>query len=215
MPDVNIFVSVGGTATVAQETFVRAVEDRLRSEGMTPHTVGRNTFSADAPLTAVTRLMDTCSGAVVIALERTFFPSGTERRGGIQQAALSDVKLPTPWNQIEAAMAYSRGLPLLVIVESGLNSEGLLERGYDWYVQQVQPQTAALNSNEFNGVLASWKNKLAMTGQNVRPSRAMIELTVAELLGSLKPGQLWSCLAGLAALVAGAFAAGAKLFGAH
>lgn len=74
MNEMNVFVSVGGTANDRQEAFVRAVEDRLRSEGLIPYTVGRNTFSADAPLKAVTELLDKCSGAVIIVLERTYFP---------------------------------------------------------------------------------------------------------------------------------------------
>jgi hypothetical protein len=213
MNDRKVFVSVGGTATEQQEAFVRAVEDRLRSEGLVPHTVGRNTFSAGAPLKKVTELLDECSGTVVIALERSYFASGTERRGGPKEIALTDVKLPTPWNQIEAAMTYARGLPLMVIVEAGLKSEGLLERGYDWYVQWVKPEAAALNSNEFNGVLASWKQKMVETPKKASPSRTPSDLTVAELLGGLKPVQLWSVLVALAALVAGAFALGGKLFG--
>jgi hypothetical protein len=109
MNEMNVFVSVGGTATEQQEKFIRAVEDRLRSEGLVPHTVGRNTFSSDAPLKTVTELLNKCSGTVVIALERTYFASGIEKRGGPKESSLSNVKLPTPWNQIEAAMAYSRG----------------------------------------------------------------------------------------------------------
>ena len=58
MNESNIFVSVGGTANERQEAFVRAVEDRLRSEGLIPHTVGRNTFSADSPVKTVTELLD-------------------------------------------------------------------------------------------------------------------------------------------------------------
>jgi len=67
-----VFVSVGSTSTKSQEDFVRAVEDRLRIEGLEPHTVGRNTFGSEAPLKTVTQLMDKCAGAVVIALERTY-----------------------------------------------------------------------------------------------------------------------------------------------
>ena len=139
MKEFDVFVSVGGTANDAQEAFVRAVEDRLRSEGLIPHTVGRNTFSSDAPLKTVTDLMNNCSGTVVVALERTYFPSGVEKRGGPSAANLAEARYPTPWSQIEAAMAYSRGHPLMVIVEKGLRSEGLLERGNDWYVQSVDP----------------------------------------------------------------------------
>lgn len=213
MNELNVFVSVGGTATEKQEAFVRAVEDRLRSEGLVPHTVGRNTFSADAPLKAVTALLDRCSGTVVIALERTYFAAGIEKRGGSKESALTEVRLATPWNHIEAAMSYARGLPLLVIVETGLKSEGLIERGYDWYVQWVSRDAAALTFNEFNGVLASWKQKMLDAPKQAAPSKAPADLTVAELLGGLKPVQLWSVLVALAALVAGAFALGGRLFG--
>lgn len=213
MNELNVFVSVGGTATDSQEAFVRAVEDRLRSEGLVPHTVGRNTFSSDAPLKTVTELLDKCSGTVVIALERMYFPSGIEKRGGPKEVPLSDVRLPTPWNQIEAAMAYSRNHPLMVIVESGLKSEGLLERGNDWYVQWVKPEAAALSTTEFNGVLASWKQKMLSTPKTPAPTKVASELTLAELAGSLKPAQLWSFLGALATLVGGAFALGGKLLG--
>lgn len=214
MNEINVFVSVGGTATERQEAFVRAVEDRLRIEGLVPHTVGRNTFSSDAPLKAVTQLLERCSGTVVIALERTYFSSGVDKRGGSSESPLSDVKLPTPWNQIEAAMAYSKGHPLMVIVEAGLKSEGLLERGNDWYVQWVTPESASLNSTEFNGVLADWKRRLKVPiGKAVPEPKPPSELTVADLLGGLRPTQLWSVLGALAVLVAGAFALGGKLFG--
>ena len=60
-------------------------------------------------------------------------------------------------------MAYARGLPLLVIVDAALKGEGLLEQKYDWYVQRVRLEESALNSPEFNGVLADWKRKMAQS----------------------------------------------------
>ena len=110
-------------------------------------------------------------------------------------------------------MAYSRNHPLRVIVENGLKSEGLLERGNDWYVQWVKPEAAALSTTEFNGVLASWKQKMLTGPKKQTPSKAPSELTVKELVGGLKPTQLWSVLGALAALIAGAFTLGGKLFG--
>jgi hypothetical protein len=217
MEDYNVFVSVGGTATEKQEAFVRAVEDRLRSEGIIPHTVGRNTFSSDAPLKTVLDLMEKCIGTVVIALERTYFPSGVERRGGASQTSLSEVRYPTPWNQIEAAMACTRGHPILIIVEKGLRGEGLLEKGNDWYIQWVELSASALTTLEFNGVLSSWKRKVAERATSSstplsRDAKPLDKLTVVELLGMMNAGQLWSVLAALAALIAGAFVLGAKLF---
>jgi hypothetical protein len=104
----------------------------------------------------------------------------------------------------------------MVLMESGLKSEGLLEPGFDWYVQRIQPTPSALTTNEFNGVLADWKSKVdshqtASIGPRTDPSKLPADLTVQELIGSLKPAQLWSAFVALAALVWGAFALGAKL----
>lgn len=214
MEEKLIFVSVGATATAEQESFVRLIEDRLRSESLTPKTVGRNTFSADAPLKAITELMEHCSGIVVIALERSYFPAGLDKRGGSRQANLSDTRLPTPWNHIEAAMAYTKHLPLLVIIEAGLKAEGLLEPGYDWYVQTLPLEAMALSSNEFNGVLADWKDKVLAMGSSAKPRLQGLnpaEMSVLDLVGALRPVQLWSVAIALAGLLAGAFSLGARL----
>ena len=130
---------------------------------MVPHTVGRNTFSADAPLNTVSELMDKCSGA-------------------------------------------------MVIVESGLKAEGLLERGHSWYVQRVNPTPASLHSNEFNGVVASWKEKMVHRPSRSPSSKPVAEFTLTELIRGLKPAHLWSILSALATLAAGAFALGGQLF---
>lgn len=209
----NVFLSVGGTANETQERFVSELERRLRAEGLIPHTVGRNTFSSDAPLKTVEELMSRCDGTIVLALERTFLAKGTEKRGGDKERELEAVSFATPWNQIEAAMSYANGLPLLVIVEEGLKAEGLLEPGYDWYVQTVPLTTQSLTTPEFNGVLASWKEKLVkkrdgQKSQTITPDK----MTVGELIGALKPSQLWPVLVALSGLVVGAFALGAKLF---
>ncbi|MCF5590019.1 hypothetical protein [Pseudomonas syringae] len=212
MNELNVFVSVGGTATEQQESFVRAVEERLRSEGLIPHTVGRNAFSVDSPLKTVTELLDKCSGTVVIALERMYFPNGVERRGGLKEFYVLDVKLATTWNQIEGAMAYSRGHPLMVIVETGVKNEGLLERGYDWYVQSVPVDPSILASPEFNGVLSSWKNKLTQPSKKTSLAKNPDELRIGEIINNMKPAHLRGTLATIAVLVVGSFALGAKFF---
>src|SRR5262245_17675978 len=108
-------------------------------------------------------------------------------------------------------MAYSRGHPLMVIVEHGIKSEGLLERGYDWYVQWVKPDPAALNTAEFNGVLASWKQKMVTRSTKTKVVENPADLTIGVLISSMKPSHLWSVLGAIAVLLAGAFALGGKI----
>ena len=213
MEQKNIFISVGLPATKEQEVFVAAVESRLQSEGLIPNIVGRNKFSVDSPLKTINELMDNCCGAVIIALERTYFPIGIEKRGSLKETVLKETKYPTPWNQIESAMAYTKRLPILVIVEEDLKSEGLLEKGFDWYVLSLKPVKASLLAPNFNGVLHSWKQKVELYKKqknNIDPDT----LTIGELIKlikNLKVSHFWAVLGALASLLSGAFALGRLL----
>ncbi|NTW50217.1 MAG: hypothetical protein HGB19_10915 [Chlorobiales bacterium] len=151
--------------------------------------------------------MNECAGTVVIAFERVRIVDGIDRRGSSEEKNISNQILPTVWNQIEAAMAYVLGHPLLVIVENGARDEGLLEAGYDWYVQRVDLDPAIFAKKQFIGVFADWKRRVE---DNARRQRKMdvANLTIGEIFTSMKPAQLWSLLGALAAIVAGAIAIG-------
>jgi hypothetical protein len=208
----NVFVSVGTGLNQTQEAFVSAIEGRLRGLELLPSTIGRNTFSSDAPLRAVTDLMDRCSGAVVIALERYHFAKGVERRGTDKERPLTVTNLSTSWNQIEAAMAYGRGLPLLVLVDETLQCDGLLEKGNDWYVLRLPVDPTSLNSPEFSGVLKSWHERVAKRAATPASSKSDLgTMSIAQIFGTLKPAQIWALITTSATALAGAFALGAKL----
>lgn len=156
----NVFISVGRTVTEEQEAFVRALEEQIRSQGLIPRAVGRSDFSSSHPLKFIQELMNDCVGTVIIAFERVKVIDGLERRGSSEEKPLSNQILPTVWNQIEAAMAYVLGHPLLVIVEKGSRNEGLLEAGYDWYVQHVDLSPSALSSKQFVGGVPTGNERL-------------------------------------------------------
>lgn len=214
MVPINIFISVGATSTPEQEKFIQSIENRLKVENLIPNTVGRNTFDSDSPIKAIKKLMDECFGVLIIALERTYFPHGIEKRGGEEEKVLKEIRLPTPWNQVEAGMAFIKGLPVLVIVEDSLKTEGLLERGYDWYVISTSIEQHSLITPEFNGVLASWRKKVdefhkKQSEKTEQPSKIdPSTLTIGELLKNLKPANLWSILASLVGLIGAAFTIG-------
>jgi hypothetical protein len=152
--------------------------------------------------------MDRCSGAVVIAVERYWFDKGTERRGSPKEKRLDAVSLPTPWNQIEAAMAYSRGLPLLVLVDEKLRCEGLLEKGNEWFVQELPVDPASLSSPAFTGLLDDWRKRVCQRREPQRPASDPAKMSIAALVGALGLPQLWTLLGALALLLGGAFSLG-------
>ncbi len=201
---IDIFLSAGKTSTEAQERFVQGIEAHLQRNGMSPRTVGRTEFSSEQPLRLISRLIDECSGTVIVAFERTHISRGLERRGSGAEKGVAGVNLPTVWNQIEAAMAYSHFHPLLVIVEKGVKPEGLLESGYDWYVQEIDLDLSSLNTPSFQGIFADWKmrvEKRHAAPQDAAVTRHPESMTLGEWLTSLTVPQLWKTAAALLGLL--------------
>lgn len=153
---INVFLSVGRPFTAEQEGVVASVEAHLAQHGLRARTVGRNMFTHKDPLPFVSGLMDQSAGALVIALERIAVEQGLERRGAPEQRAISNVAIATPWNQIEAAFAFAKGIPLLVIRERSVRADGLLERNYGWHVHATGFEPGFLTTPDFAGVFASW-----------------------------------------------------------
>jgi hypothetical protein len=197
----DIFISAGRNSKPEHEKFISEIEQFLRNNGLNPRAVGRNEFTASQPLKYIKQVMNECSGTVVIAFERIHLEQGYEKRGSDAEKPLSNVNISTVWNQIEASMAYVFGHPLLVIVETGVRSEGLLETGYDWYVQWVDMNASTLQEREFLGVFADWKKQVEgykINGKkdlsNKPTSIDPKELTISQIVGSLKPAQLWTII---------------------
>jgi hypothetical protein len=165
--------------------------------------------------------LESCAGAVIIAFERTHVSEGVDRGRPVPENALRDRALTTVWNQIEAAMAYTLGRPLLVIVEEGLVSEGLLGARNDWSVQWLPLDPARLETAEFLGSVGDWKRSvLALSEQRNKVESSKLEpditgKTVGQIVGELRPGQFRALVAGtadaLAAIATTAFSLGAKL----
>lgn len=156
----DIFLSVGRISTQRQEDFITALEEFLINEGFNPRIIGRTEFSSQQPLKFIAEVMRECAGTVVIAFERIFIESGVEMRKSQSAQLIKEERLPSIWNQIEAGMAYVLDHPLLVIKEHGLKKEGVLEFGYDWYVQNVTIDPIIIKSDLFIGVFKDWKNRV-------------------------------------------------------
>lgn len=155
-----VFLSVGGSRTKQQDAFVASVKKLCLSRGLDASTVDEYTATNKQPLKDVAHRMSRCYGAIVLAFERARVESGVWRRGCPGEEPMKDVRFPTVWNQIEAAMAYVRGLPLLVVAEAGLQSEGLLESKYDWRVKWVDLDTFAVEDPEFSGMFDDWRESV-------------------------------------------------------
>jgi hypothetical protein len=206
----KVFLSVGRVSTPEQRIFLENLESRLRASGLEPKTIGRNTFTSGQVLQRIQATMRECRGLLVLAFERTRFSSGIElQEEGEQPLRFAERRCATPWHHIELGMASMLDLPTLVVIEKGLHEEGLLEDKYSWYVIRAQLKPESLGKDHFSGTLNDWIERTKTS-----PQRALTkteDLTIGQLVNNMRPSQLWGVLAGLVALVVGAFAAGSYI----
>ena len=198
----KIFISKGSAATQEQRAFVDAILEVLDTVAISARIMGENEWSHEQPLKAIKKIMKECDGAVIIAFTRTQFEEGVELKKD-QTVPISNINLPTTWNHIEASMAYSFELPLLVVAENSLKSEGLIEDGYDWRVYWTDLDPEVVKSDSFKGFLQSWKGAVEQKKLSTpNPDLDLSKVGLGKLLSMISLPQLWSLIGVLATVIA-------------
>lgn len=122
----NIFVSRPTTIEPAFESAYLDFESFLGTKTIRTRRLGGNDYSRQAPLKAVFQIIDECCGAIILGYPQ-FTIRHEVRRGTKTQNDYGHV-FPTPWNQIEGALAYRAETPVLVIAHHGVEG-GVFDHG--------------------------------------------------------------------------------------
>jgi hypothetical protein len=165
MQQIPIFLSYPKPCHSTQEQFVAGVGLYLVGRGLQARTLGVTDYDTDAPLKAVRRLMLECNGLITIGFKRNYIEKGTSRYStdlpDLSPTPLDGQWTTTPWAQIEAAMAYQLGLPILILREKGVIEEGILEKGVvGLYMPEFdveKPLDRYFNSTEWTAMLGKWE----------------------------------------------------------
>ena len=122
-----VFLSVTMPHLPEQEAFLAAIASAMAQHGMTPLPLDRNEWSFEAPLIPIRQLMIACYGTVVIAMARGVVTEGVDYVNGEREQRYFQRYIATPWTQIETAMAFQLGHPILVLKEDIIHPEGVLD----------------------------------------------------------------------------------------
>lgn len=153
----NIFFSIGTPSGPQQQKIFHLVRSALEKRGMIAK---QPEWSYKKPLVNIRDTLNECVGMIVVAYPRTLITLGKDHPGAPKEQSIEDVLLTTPWNHIEAAFAYDRGLPLMVIKDMVLRPEGFLDQDYDWAVQSVVLDEAFLTGTAFNSMLDGFSSQV-------------------------------------------------------
>ena len=161
---ISIFLSYPKPITTQQEMFLQKTFSYLENRGLAPRTLGVTDYDMETPLKAIRRMLLECNGLISIAFRRSLIIQGTVRFGTdlptLVQQPLDNIWLTSPWSQIEGAMAYQLGLPMLLFREKGVLADGIFERGVvGLYMPEfdVSEIDHYFNTLEWNEILGKWE----------------------------------------------------------
>ncbi len=162
--NISVFLSYPKPYVKRQQLFIDQLSRYLIGRGFEPRTLGVTDYDVDAPLTAIRRLLLESNGLLCIAFRRSMINDGIVKPKsdiGEPETNLSGVWLSSPYCQIEPAMAFQLGLPVLIFREKGVLEEGILEKGvlgtYMPEFDLTKSVNAYFKSMEFMQMLGRWE----------------------------------------------------------
>lgn len=118
---IPVFVSAPSpdNLSTAQQESVDIIEGLVSRYKLEWRALGRSDYPNDLPLKEVLRLVKHCSGGIILGFEQFRADSGEYKPGSPNaKTATGRVSFPTPWNQLEAGILFSAGLPIIIFRES-------------------------------------------------------------------------------------------------
>lgn len=128
--DYPVFLSHPAPYLRSQKEFIDRFRSELTKIGLVSHTIGVTDYDMDSPLRGIRSLMSVTDGLIAIALKRHHVITGKSKDSsdiGASSVSLDGQFFTSPFCQIEPAMAFQLGLPVLVFREKGVFEEGMLE----------------------------------------------------------------------------------------
>ena len=159
---INVFISHPTPYNKQQENFLSLIELELKKHNLNPTNLGKNNWSFKSPLKPIKKIMDTCVAAIVIGLERHHSLIGYEKEFSKDSKELIHKYSSSPWIQIEAGMAYQAELPILILKDNKVYSEGILDPQisdsfvFEFELKKFQKKL----SPELKELILSWVNHI-------------------------------------------------------
>lgn len=165
---IPVFVSVPSPHTEEQLLFIEQLNNMLRERDLEPRTLGVSDYDLDAPLRAIRRLMMESYGVIGIAFKRTLIKKGVYKAhaniNGIAPKQIEEKWITSPFCQIEPAMAFQMGLPIILLREKDVIDDGIFEKGVlGLYLPEFDlsdPINNYLDSEEWKQMFGKWERQV-------------------------------------------------------
>ena len=132
---------------------------QLKRFNLEPRALGRSDYPTELPLREVMLVARHCSGGLILGFEQYRSLSGI-RKPGAQEEQRHDahVRIPTPWNHLEAGILFGLRLPILIFREPGIEG-GVFDPGVtDVFIHEMPTPTDTKARREaLSDVFLKWQ----------------------------------------------------------
>jgi hypothetical protein len=156
---IPVFVSAPSPDNLspAQEAGADIIDALVQRYKLEWRALGRSDYPNDLPLKEVIRMIRHCSGGIVLGFEQFRAHTGEFKRGSPNASPAADALFPTPWNQLEAGILFSAGLPVMIFKEPGIQG-GIFDVGHtDVFIHPMPSSAMAKQAFEdLDSVFQNW-----------------------------------------------------------
>jgi hypothetical protein len=127
----RVFVSTITPHLPRQASFLRDLSLALRRRRLEPVLVETDEFDANDPMGKVLSVLRTCDALLCIGLERSHAYLLREKEGSQHERETAHGYFSSGWLNMEAGAGFALGLPVLVLCEPRIKSEGIFDRAWN------------------------------------------------------------------------------------
>jgi hypothetical protein len=125
---IPVFVSAPTKLNKPQQTSYQRIIHLLDRENLERRALGRSDYPTEYPLKEVHTIARHCAGGIILGYSQSVAIRLEVKPGTPERTIKRNVKIPTPWNQLEAGILFSLRLPLMVFREDGITG-GVFDNG--------------------------------------------------------------------------------------
>jgi hypothetical protein len=156
---IPVFVSSPSLENLSpsQQAGAELIDMLIRRYKLEWRALGRSDYPNDSPLREVLRMVRHCSGGIILGFEQFAAPEGEFRAGSETASVAKDVSFPTPWNQLEAGILFSAGLPMMIFREPNIRG-GVFDVGStEVFLHQIPTRTMSKQAlDDLDSVFQTW-----------------------------------------------------------
>ncbi|MBR4994741.1 MAG: pentapeptide repeat-containing protein [Alistipes sp.] len=149
----SVFISSIGNLSPKQGEYMDALKDHLKRLGIDTLSLSKEEYRNSGQIIGIQSKIEKANGVIIVGLRNLLVVDGVYRPTSSEKRQVSNMWLPTSWNNIEAGIASALKKPILVIHQSDLNDGIFNKEINDTRISHIEAQ---ISSDKFKKDLDKW-----------------------------------------------------------